>query len=110
MTENDDFCLDNQDISDNMKKALLAVMRMRSSNRNKHGVLEKLCANQSKIIDFNAQLSFTAANQSRKMNHTLEQIYIYQLMKKSEAFKKLYLEEVARKKTNHGIKPSSASE
>lgn len=91
MPDNDQFSLDNQDISHNIKVALLAVMRMRSAQSNLDGALERMCANQKKMVNFNAKLYFWPANKNQQMNNILSQICIYQMMQKSEEFKKTYL-------------------
>lgn len=91
MTDKDTFSLQNQDISHNLKMALLAVMQMRASQRNLDDAIRRMCTNQKKTVSFNAEkMYFRPANINRKMGFVERQIYIYNMMQKSEEFRLLY--------------------
>jgi hypothetical protein len=90
MTKNDDeFCF-NQNPSHNMKVALLAIMQMRTAQKNLAHI-ERLCANQDEMVNFNAQQPHRPANFNREMTNIIKQIYVYQMMQKSEEFRITYL-------------------
>ncbi len=90
MTNNDnEFCHD-LNYSHNVKLALLAIMQMRTAQKNLVHI-ERLCANQEKIVSFDAKLTLHPVNINKEMNHVLKQMYIYRMMQKSEDFKTAYL-------------------
>lgn len=86
MTNNDNELCYDQDFNHNMKVTLLAIMRMRTAQKNLEHI-ERLCANQEKIVSFDSRLSLRPANVNKDMNGVLKQLYIYRMMQKSKDFK-----------------------
>lgn len=90
MTDDDHPTFCPKTISSLVDLALSELERI--CNYEQHfSALVRLSTKQNQIIDFDhSNPRSQAANSNRKMSGIIRQLYIYQMMQKSEEFKKMY--------------------